>query len=70
MRKQPPADSADDAKLSVEQARLADRYKELERVILRMAEVMQPTDPKRAALLKQAFAKARSGRSMCSSKTW
>ncbi len=49
----------DDAKLSVEQARLADRYKELERVILRMAEVMQPTDPKRAALLKQAFAQSK-----------
>ncbi len=53
------AKPSDDATLSVEQARLADRYKELERVILRMAEVMQPTDPKRAALLKKAFAESK-----------
>jgi hypothetical protein len=48
-----------DASLSAEQAKLAGKYKELERVILRMAEVMQTTDPKRAALLRQAFAQSK-----------
>ena len=56
--KTPAADSADN-KLTAEQARLADRYKELERVILRMAEVMKASDPKRAALLQQAFAQSK-----------
>ncbi len=55
----PAEKPSDEAALSVDQARLADRYKELERVILRMAEVLQPTDPKRAALLKQAFAQSK-----------
>ncbi|HZZ30270.1 MAG TPA: hypothetical protein VFE46_19890, partial [Pirellulales bacterium] len=45
--------------LTSEQAKLAAKYKELERVILRMAEVMQATDPKRAALLRQAFAQSK-----------
>ncbi|HTQ39956.1 MAG TPA: hypothetical protein VMJ32_13085 [Pirellulales bacterium] len=45
--------------LPSEQAKLAGKYKELERVILRMAEVMQASDPKRAALLRQAFAQSK-----------
>jgi hypothetical protein len=48
-----------DVSLSAEQAKLAGKYKELERVILRMAEVMQTTDPKRAALLRQTFAQSK-----------
>jgi hypothetical protein len=55
----PSAAPAADISLSAEQAKLAGKYKELERVILRMAEVMQTTDPKRAALLRQAFAKSK-----------
>ena len=58
-----PADAAKPAgpeiSLTTEQTKLAAKYKELERVILRMAEVMQSTDPKRAALLRQAFAQSK-----------
>ena len=56
------AQPATDVSLSDEQAKLAAKYKELERVILRMAEVMQTTDPKRAALLRKAFAKSKERR--------
>ena len=41
--------AADD--LSVEQARLADRYKRLEEVVGRLAELSASTDPRRAKLL-------------------
>ncbi len=51
--------STADVALAPEQAKLAGKYKELERVVLRMAEVMQSTDPKRAALLRQAFAQSK-----------
>ena len=51
--------SVTNATLSADQVKLAGKYKELERVILRMAEVMQTTDPKRAALLRQAFAQSK-----------
>ena len=57
----PPANakpSASDSPLDAQQAKLAAKYKDLERVFLRMAEVMQTTDPKRAALLRQAFAQS------------
>src|SRR5262245_10968660 len=56
--KSPSAESSDRA-LADEQAKLAEKYKELERVVLRMAEVTQSTDPRRAALLRQAFAQSR-----------
>jgi hypothetical protein len=49
---------AADSPLDAQQAKLAAKYKDLERVFLRMAEVMQTTDPKRAALLRQAFAQS------------
>src|SRR6476620_839085 len=49
---------ASDSPLDAQQAKLAAKYKDLERVFLRMAEVMQTTDPKRAALLRQAFAQS------------
>jgi hypothetical protein len=42
-------------KLSIEQKRIAEKYKHIEDVILRMAELNAQTDPRRAALLKKAF---------------
>src|SRR3954469_2051553 len=45
--------------LSVEQARLADRFKRLEEVIGRLAELSAPTDPRRAKLLREAIAQSR-----------
>jgi hypothetical protein len=42
-------------KLTVEQKRIAEKYKHIEEVILRMAELNSQTDPRRAALLKKAF---------------
>jgi hypothetical protein len=51
--------SGSDVVLADEQAKLSQKYKELERVVLRMAEVMQSSDPRRAALLRQAFAQSR-----------
>ncbi len=51
----PPA--SDD--LSVEQARLADRYKRLEQVVGRLAEVSASSDPRRAKLLREAIAQSR-----------
>ncbi len=52
-----PAKATDD--LSVEQARLADRYKRLEQVIGRLAELSESTDPRRAKVLREAIAKSR-----------
>jgi hypothetical protein len=52
--KSPAADQ-----LSVEQARLADRFKRLEEVIGRLAELSAPTDPRRAKLLREAIAQSR-----------
>src|SRR5438270_13562260 len=46
------------APLDREQKRLADRYAELEKATNRMAEVVGQTDPKQAALLRQAFAES------------
>ncbi len=45
--------------LSVDQARLADRFKRLEEVIGRLAELSAPTDPRRAKLLRDAIAQSR-----------
>ena len=45
--------------LSVEQARLADRFKRLEEVIGRLAELSASTDPRRAKLLREAIAQSR-----------
>lgn len=53
---QPPV--AGDA-LSVEQARLADRFKRLEEVVGRLAELSASTDPRRARLLRDAIAQSR-----------
>jgi hypothetical protein len=53
-----PAPAAGD-ELSVEQARLADRFKRLEEVIGRLAELSASTDPRRAKLLREAIAQSR-----------
>ncbi len=54
--------SADAAKnpLAAEQAQVAQRYREFERVLIRMAEVTAHTDPRRAALLRQVIAQSKS----------
>lgn len=57
-----PDDSATTApgdQLSVDQARLADRFKRLEEVIGRLAELSASTDPRRAKLLRDAIAQSR-----------
>jgi hypothetical protein len=45
--------------LSVEQGRLADRFKRLEEVLGRLAELSASTDPRRARLLREAIAQSR-----------
>ena len=45
--------------LSVEQARLADRFKRLEEVVGRLAELSASNDPRRARLLREAIAQSR-----------
>ncbi|HEX4415490.1 MAG TPA: hypothetical protein VH107_17795 [Lacipirellulaceae bacterium] len=55
----PPKPAAADDELSVEQARLADRYKRLEEVVGRLAEVSSSSDPRRAKLLREAIAQSR-----------
>jgi len=47
------------AELSIEQARLADRFKRLEEVLGRLAELSTSTDPRRAKLLREAIALSR-----------
>jgi hypothetical protein len=54
---EPAAAAADE--LSVEQARLADRFKRLEEVLGRLAEISASTDPRRARLLREAIAQSR-----------
>jgi hypothetical protein len=56
---QTPAAAAPAADLSVDQARLADRFKRLEEVIGRLAELSAAADPRRAELLRQAIAQSR-----------
>jgi len=50
-------DSAE--KLASQQERIADRFKHLEEVLLRMAELNGVSDPRRAALLKKAVAQSK-----------
>lgn len=45
--------------LAVQQQKIADKFKHLEEVLLRMAELTAPTDPRRAALLKKAVAQSK-----------
>ncbi len=53
------APAVGDAALTVEQGRLADRYKRLEEVLGRLAELSASTDPRRARLLREAIAQSR-----------
>lgn len=46
-------------RLALEEQRLAEKYKHLEDVLLRMAELTAATDPRRAALLKKAVAQSK-----------
>ncbi|MEN6459248.1 MAG: hypothetical protein ABFC63_09985 [Thermoguttaceae bacterium] len=55
--KTPEAGSAE--KLAQDEKTLAERYKHLEDVLLRMAELSAPTDPRRAALLRKAVAQSK-----------
>jgi hypothetical protein len=55
--KEPDARPAD--KLSTQERRIAEKYKHLEDVLLRMAELNAASDPKRAALLKKAVAQSK-----------
>lgn len=47
----PQADAPD--RLAAQQQQIADRYRRLEEILLRMAELSRGTDPRRAALLRQ-----------------
>jgi vacuolar-type H+-ATPase subunit H len=55
--KQAAGDSA--ARLAAEQALIADRFRDLEKVLLRMADLTAHTDPRRAALLRQAITQSK-----------
>ncbi len=54
-----PAATADGERLSAEQRRIADQYRHLEEVLLRMAELNASTDPRRAELLLKAVAQSK-----------
>jgi hypothetical protein len=45
--------------LTAQQRQVAERFRELEKLLLRMAELTAPTDPRRAALLRQAVAQSK-----------
>ncbi|MBI3839884.1 MAG: hypothetical protein HY288_18325 [Planctomycetia bacterium] len=45
--------------LATQQQQVAERFRELEKLLLRMAELTAPTDPRRAALLRQAVAQSK-----------
>jgi hypothetical protein len=53
------SDASPTDKLSGEERRLAEKYKHLEEVLLRMAELNAANDPRRAALLKKAVAQSK-----------
>ena len=48
-----------DGDLVIEQGRLADRYRRLEEIVLRLAELSAASDPRRAAVLRQVIARSR-----------
>jgi hypothetical protein len=53
------AESGSAVELAHEQQQLAEKYKRFEEVLVRMAELTAPTDPKRAALLRKAVAESK-----------
>ena len=54
-----PSEAAAEGGLATEQRQVAERFRELEKLLLRMAELTAPTDPRRAALLRQAVAQSK-----------
>ncbi len=48
-----------DGRLATQQQQVAEKFRELEKLLLRMAELTAPTDPRRAALLRQAVAQSK-----------
>jgi len=56
-----PAAATEETKnpLLTRQEQVAERFRELERLLLRMAELTESTDPRRAALLRQAVAQSK-----------
>ncbi len=54
-----PEAPAGNDQLAVDQARLADRFKRLEEVVGRLAELSASSDPRRAKLLREAIAQSR-----------
>jgi hypothetical protein len=54
-----PENSAGNDQLAIDQARLADRFKRLEEVVGRLAELSASNDPRRAKLLREAIAQSR-----------
>jgi hypothetical protein len=54
-----PAAKPEGEGLASHQQQVAERFRELERLLLRMAELTAPTDPRRAALLRQAVAQSK-----------
>jgi len=59
MPPQATAAPADTAALAAREAELLDRYRGLERSFLRLADLLEATDPRRAAVLRAAFDRAR-----------
>ncbi len=53
------ADEAAKNPLLTRQEQVAERFRDLERLLLRMAELTESTDPRRAALLRQAVAQSK-----------
>ena len=53
------ADAPADAALAAREAELLARYRDLERSFLRLADLLAATDPRRAAVLRAAFDRAR-----------
>jgi hypothetical protein len=51
--------AGDTAALAAREAEVLDRYRDLERSLLRLADLLAATDPKRAAVLRSAFDRAR-----------
>ena len=58
-RRQSPAPAGASDELSVDQARLADRFDRFETVLARLAELSASTDPRRAKILREAIARSR-----------
>ena len=54
----PAAAPAQTSELASGQRQVSERFRELEKLLLRMAELTAPTDPRRAALLRQAVAQS------------